>query len=128
MRSVLAGTLAAAALGGPGAAQACSCAPSSAAEQLARADVAFVGEAIRTVRAEGQTGTAFRVREVLKGRLGRTVVVLHLTSGAACGVQFTPAARRVVLARRTEPGVLSTGLCSAIGHPEAAYRAAAGRR
>ena len=120
MRSLLlAGVLA---LGSAGAAQACSCVPATAAEQLGRADVGFIGQVTKVESAgDNEARTTFRIVTPLKGKPGRTVVVRHRTSSPACGVSYKVGARRLVLARKQAGGEVSTSLCSAIGHPEADY-------
>ncbi len=109
-----------------GAALACSCMrPQSAAAHAASADTIFVGEAIGEARRrDREVVTRFRVEQVLKGKMSPTLLVRHGLDSAACGVQFQPGARVLVLARRGEGGELETSLCSGPMFPEAEYRRA----
>lgn len=114
---------------------ACSCFPTSPAEDYARADAVFRGRVVRTawVGPAGEvnrTGkTTFEVSETLKGRPAQRVTVQHGTMGSACGVTFRAGDTVVVLAERDRAGTLRTEAC--LIHPrkdwEALRRAAAAR-
>jgi hypothetical protein len=96
------------------AALACSCVIfNSAAEQLARSDVAFRGRVIgERLDPVGGAVTSFRVVEAIKGRTARTVQVRHRVDSAACGLRFKAGSTVLVLAHRTPGERLETGLCS----------------
>ena len=111
-----------------GSALACSCLrPESAAQHAREADVVFKGTPIGSRRTrEGDAVTVFRVGDVLKGRLGSTVEVLHGTSSAACGLTFRPGQPVLVLADRAAGGRISTNLCWQPMFSERQYRQALG--
>lgn len=110
------------------AALACSCVGyRDAAAQLAETDVAFIGVAVKTQRADLRTRdriTTFRVSETLKGAHVRTVRVRHeIGDGANCGITFPRNTPLLVLAHAYN-GALTTSMCSAPRFGEEAYRAA----
>lgn len=95
---------------------ACSCASLAGADNLAHADVAFVG--VVTEQSPGTvpepqfrlTAYTFVVEEVRKGPVARSVIVLSSQDGASCGAGFAVADRWLVFAR-LQDGALSSGLC-----------------
>lgn len=112
-----------------GAAWACSCIRyNSAAEQLAQADVMFVGRVIGTAELEpGQAETRFEVVRTLKGQTSRETEVGHTINdgGAACGVEFDVGETVAVIAYVRE-GRLQTNLCSMPQFPLQDYEALGG--
>lgn len=114
-----------------GAAYACRCASyKSAAEQLAAADVMFIG---RVESSEPESGrlkgmrnvTEFTVLKTLKGEVPPRAEVLHDPArSGSCGVSFRPGQTRVVLAHRKAEGVLETSGCDAPQFLLADYEAA----
>ncbi|WCO65806.1 hypothetical protein PO878_14985 [Iamia majanohamensis] len=116
---VLAGALVALAAGA-GPAGACSCAASTTAEDLARADVVFVGTVEGSQRVdvpqelfvvtEVAEATTFRVQRVFAGDAAPRLTVLHELDSAGCGITFR-GARHLVFATRTPDGLI-TSLCT----------------
>jgi hypothetical protein len=128
---LIAGLAAAAAVGVAGAADACRCvAYKSAADQMAAADVMFVG---RVQRSEPETGrlasltrnaTQFVVLRTLKGEVPPTAEVMHESArSGACGVSFKPGETRIVFAHRNAEGELETSGCDAPQYLLADYEA-----
>jgi len=105
--------------------QACSCAHNSNRELIDMADIAFVGTVVKVddpLAAPLPDGTrildggrkvtiTYRVDQVLKGRLGPTVDVESVASGAACGVAGDPG-RQLALAVFESGQKLTTNLCA----------------
>lgn len=98
-----------------GAAWACSCIRyNSAAEQLAQADVMFVGRVIATTELNpGRAETRFEVLRMFKGAPSGETAVGHTINdgGAACGVEFDAGETVAVIAHERD-GRLVTNLCS----------------
>lgn len=126
MHAVVPAAVAAALLLAAGPALACSCAPeTTAAEQLAEADQAFVGRVLHSrIGRDGEGRTVFRVEETLKGDGRGNVAVSHPTDGPTCGVRFRKGDRLLVLAVR-DGRTLQTNLCLLPRHPLEDFRAAA---
>ena len=109
-------------------ASACSCESRTADQQVAQADVIFIGTAT------GKTGpdskgatmvTAFKVTEMLKGEPSQTLSVQHLKDlGGNCGVTFSISSKPVLVIAHKKSGMLRTGYCSLPGAPEADIRTA----
>lgn len=103
-----------------GRADACSCAMLSEAEQLAAADVAFVGVTAAidgdqpidgAFDGTGEIVATFVVEETLKGSPERTMRIRTANNGAACGAGFGLGQRWKVLAYAADRGFASN-LCS----------------
>ena len=113
--AVLAGLLVA---GAAGAAYACRCVTyRSAADQLAAADVMFVGSVVSSepeeTRIKGvRNATQFVVVKTLKGEVPPKAEVLH-EAGSGCGVNFRPGQKRIIFAHRNAEGGLETSGCDA---------------
>ena len=110
---------------------ACSCAePQSAEAQLESATIAVVASVEGTHHEQGagvgRRVTSFRVLRTLKGEQRTTWKVAHILSGAACGREFQPGERLILLAR-SEDGRLVTGECDRARFPESAYARASRR-
>ena len=125
---IVASTLAA------GAAWACSCVRyDSAAQQLAEADVMFVGRmtsfsnhAMGDDHPHAMHMARFEVSRTIKGEALPIRAVLHATDTALCGVRFS-ADRDYTILARVQDGVLTTSACHAPQFPLADYvRAARG--
>lgn len=129
MRTLLILAVASASALAAGAAWACSCMRfDSAAEQLAQADVMFVGRVLDTTEtAPQQATTRFEVVSTLKGSVHDTVEIRHTVNdgGAACGVQFEVGQTAPVIAYETD-GRLHTNLCSMPQFPLQDYEALQG--
>ncbi|QXG77585.1 hypothetical protein KUM42_08850 [Modestobacter sp. L9-4] len=109
------------------AASACSCAPATTAEQLARADVVFTGtlvsrELLRpdpvTSRSDDPVVHVFAVDTVLKGAAGARQTVVSAASSASCGLGLSGDGPFLVLATAPSDdptGQLTAGLCSGTG-------------
>lgn len=107
---------------------ACSCMPyRDAAAHLAETDVAFIGVAVKTQRADFNTKdrvTTFRVTETLKGAPATTIRIRHeISDGGNCGIIFPRNTPLMVFAHDYN-GTLATSMCSAPRFGEEAYRAA----
>lgn len=109
-----------------GAAWACSCIRyNSAAEQLAQADVMFVGRVLATTEvSSGRAETRFEVLRTLKGPASGEAEIGHTINdgGAACGVDFEAGETVAVIAYEHE-GRLQTNLCSMPQFPLQDYEA-----
>ena len=126
--AVLAGVIA---VGVAGAAYACRCATyKSAADQLAAADVMFVGRVEASEPEEGRMAsvrnvTVFTVLRTLKGEVPPRVEVLHDGGRTgACGVSFRMGQTRNIIAHRLADGALETSGCDAPQFLLADYEAA----
>ena len=109
------------------AASACSCAPATPAEQLARADVVFTGtlvsrEVLRpdpvTSRSDDPVVHVFAVETVLKGSPAAQQTVVSAASSASCGLELPGDGPFLVVA--TAPpdalaGQLTATLCGGTG-------------
>lgn len=128
LAAVVTAALSAALLLAAGPALACSCAPeTTAAEQLAEADQAFVGRVLHSrVGRDGMGRTVFRVEESLKGGERGNVRIVHPTDGPTCGLRFEKGDRLLVLAVQ-DGRTLGTNLCLLPRHPLDEFRAAAWR-
>ena len=115
-----------------GAAWACSCVRyDSAAQQLAEADVMFVGRmtsfsnhAMGDDHPHAMHMTRFEVRRTIKGEALPTRAVMHAVDEAMCGVRFS-ADRDYTILARLQDGVLTTSACNAPQFPLADYERAA---
>jgi hypothetical protein len=115
-----------------GAAWACSCVRyDSAAQQLAEADVMFVGRmtsfsnhAMGDDYPHAMHMARFAVSRTIKGEALPVRAVMHAVDGPMCGVRFTPDRDYTILAR-LQDGVLTTSACSAPQFPLADYERAA---
>ena len=127
--AALAGIVAA---GIAGAAWACHCVTyKSAADQLAAADVMFVGRAEESEPESGRMAgmtrnvTQFTVIKTLKGEVPPTVEVLHEPARKKnCGVSFRAGHTRIIFAHRNAEGALETSGCDAPQFLLADYEAA----
>lgn len=114
------------------AAWACSCVRyDSAAQQLAEADVMFVGRltsfsnhAMGDDYPHAMHMARFEVRRTIKGEALPTRAVMHATDAAMCGVRFA-ARRDYAILARVQDGVLTTSACHAPQFPLADYERAA---
>lgn len=113
------------------AAYACQCLTyKSAADQLAAADVMFIGRVESSEpeasRLKGvRNATEFSVLKTLKGEVPPKAEVLHVPERAgSCGVSFRPGQTRVILAHRNAEGALETSGCDAPQFLMADYEAA----
>lgn len=97
----------------PLAVAACDCSNAPEAEQVARADLVFVGAAVDVRAATGGDPVQFlfAVEEVRKGPTVASAVVTTSASGAACGAGFTVDTRWLVFATRAGDAWTSS-LCS----------------
>lgn len=78
-------------------ARACSCIPPDPWSYLEKADGAFVGRLVsRTESGNGLAVLSFSVERAIKGKIGDTVAVETVSSGAACGIE-TSVGRRIGL-------------------------------
>jgi len=78
-------------------ARACSCIPPEPWSYLEKADGAFVGRLVsRTESGNGRAVLLFSVERAVKGKIGDTVAVETVSSGAACGIE-TSVGRRIGL-------------------------------
>ncbi len=96
-------------------AAACSCGDLSVAQQLAAADLVFIGAAVDArpaARAIDPVQFLFAVEEVRKGPTLASAVVSTNRGGAACGAGFTVDSRWLVYASRGANGAYSTSLCA----------------
>lgn len=113
-----------------GAAWACSCIRyNDAAEQLADADVMFVGRAIATTESSPQLATTrFHVLRTLKGEHRAELEIRHVINdgGAECGVEFEVGQTTPVIAYFARDGQLETNLCGEPQFPLADYEAIQG--
>lgn len=115
-----------------GAAWACSCVRyGSAAQQLAEADVMFVGRmtsfsnhAMGDDYPQAMHMARFEVSRTIKGEALPARAVMHAVDTAMCGVRFT-ADRDYTILARLQDGVLTTSACNAPQFPIAEYERAA---
>jgi len=115
-----------------GAARACSCVRyDSAAQQLAEADVMFVGRmtsfsnhAMGDDHSHAMHMARFEVSRTIKGEALPTRAVMHAVDTAMCGVRFAADRDHAILAR-LQDGVLTTSACNAPQFPIAEYERAA---
>ncbi len=113
--------LAAALVGEPSAARACSCAaPVSPEAALERASAAFSGQVTKIIRPlldrlgltdSGEHEVKFRVIRTWKGVVGPEVVVRTRLTGEACGYPFVIGRAYLVFVREILPGI-ETGICT----------------
>jgi hypothetical protein len=101
----------------PGA-QACSCAPTTAAKAMQQADAAIVGVLVEVVpRNRLKADYRYRVQRVYKrGRgihRGRTISVRSARQSSACGLPRRPGRRYGLFLRRGE-GRWTSGLCGVV--------------
>ena len=103
-----------------GEAAACTCAAAPARARLDSADAAFIGRFVDTLmhgsgptEPDREIGYVFIVDQVVKGELGRRVVVLSPASGAACGFELERNEAHGILLRRDGDAWLG-GLCGQI--------------
>ena len=113
------------------AALACHCVTyKSAADQLAAADVMFVGRVEQSEPEQGRMKsirnvTQFAVIKTLKGEVPPTVEVIHEPARPkSCGVSFRPGQTRIIFAHRNADGGLETSGCDAPQFLLADYEAA----
>jgi len=114
-----------------GAALACSCLPpGSAAAQMEGADLVIVARVAEVRRLPSTSAgpmaeTRFTVARTLKGEARENWWIRHQRGDSAmCGVDFSPGDEYVVIAHRTEAGLV-TGLCSRAWFPREDYERAA---
>ncbi len=105
-------------------ARACSRVPPDPWSYLERADGAFVGRLVsRRESGQGRAVLVFSVERALKGKIGDTVEVETVSSGAACGIE-TSVGRRIGLFLMREGGKWFGHLCWQV-EPEDLLAAAA---
>lgn len=123
----IAGAVVASAVLFAGDALACSCLrPESAAQQMADAQLVFIGRVERTTPRgnDGMAVTRFAALRTLKGEHQASRTIEHHTVSATCGVTYTPDSYVIVIAG-AEGGRLSTSLCQQAGFDWSDYVAAA---
>lgn len=102
------------------AALACHCVTyKSAADQLAAADIMFVGRVQQSEPEQGRmttnrNATQFAVIKTLKGEVPPSVEILHEPARPkSCGVSFRAGQTRIIFAHRNADGALETSGCDA---------------
>ena len=109
---------AAALVGGPSTAFACSCAPLSPRDHGSNATVVFTGVVTSVAgfprglvcSSTSPVAVTFDVETVYKGDVRRSVTVHTVVSGASCGYTFEAGKRYTVFPRMAQ-GKLDAGLC-----------------
>jgi hypothetical protein len=109
---------AAALVGGPNTAFACSCALQSPSVHATNATVVFTGVVTSVngfplglvCRSDSPVAASFDVETVYKGDVPRSVTVHTVASGASCGYTFETGKRYTIFPRMVD-GKLDAGLC-----------------
>ncbi|HYI63133.1 MAG TPA: hypothetical protein VEW93_15180 [Acidimicrobiales bacterium] len=103
----------------PSLAGACSCAESTPAEEVARAEVVFTGTVVasRPVPADDPSGAGnldhtVEVDRVYKGDVAAEVIVMGVEDTSSCGYAFAPG-RYLVYGSQEDGERINTSLCSA---------------
>ena len=98
------------------AAQACSCRPRTPEQIIEAATVVVDGKVMDVARSDGRIAATISVTRIVKGRVGRKLVIKTRDNSAACGLSFTAGQIMRIAAEKLNDG-LWTNLCIALPAP-----------
>ncbi len=99
------------------AALACSCRPRTPEQIMDAATVVVDGKVTGVAHDGGRLAATISVARIIKGRVGRELIVRTQDSSAACGIAFTPGQLVRIAADKLNDG-LWTNLCLALPAPK----------
>jgi hypothetical protein len=98
-------------------AMACSCQPRTPEQIIEAATVVVDGKVAGVVRERGRITATIKVARIVKGRVGRELVIKTQDNSAACGIALTPGQIVRIAADKLNDG-LWTNLCMALAAPK----------